>query len=176
MRIIFIFLMSLPIVSYAYLPIDEVKIYKSAHRMDLYFQGKITKSYQVMLGRGGSGPKQQEGDKKVPEGQYFLDEKNENSKFYRSIHISYPNEKDIERAKEAGVEPGGSVFIHGLPNTNSHVIEWLREKVVKIKDKNVLSKLLKMLDWTQGCVAVSDKEMEEIFENMPTPTPVTIFH
>jgi murein L,D-transpeptidase YafK len=160
---------------FAYLPIDEVKVYKSLHRMDLLFQGKVIKSYKVMLGRGGPNPKRQQGDLLVPEGQYVLDEKNPNSKFHRAIHISYPNEADIKRAQEAGVDPGGEVFIHGLPNTKSNFVKWLREIAVKIKNKTHSQKIIKKLDWTQGCVALSDNEIEEIYDNMPTPTPITIY-
>jgi len=160
---------------FAYLPIDEVKVYKSKHQMDLIYKGEVVKSFKVMLGSGGSGPKRKAGDKLVPEGKYFLDEKNPDSKYYRSIHISYPNEEDLKRAKETGVDPGGEIFIHGLPNSNSKFVKWLRDKAVKVKDKTKNKALIKKLDWTKGCVAVSDQEMEEIFENMPLPTPITIY-
>jgi murein L,D-transpeptidase YafK len=160
---------------FAYLPIDEVKVYKSKHRMDLLFQTKIIKSYKVMLGSGGSGAKIQKDDRLVPEGKYFLDEKNPNSKYHRSIHITYPNEDDIKRAQDLGVDPGGEIFIHGLPNTKSSFVKWIRNVGVKIKDKTNSRIILKKLDWTKGCVAVSDQEIEEIFDNMPLPTPITIY-
>ena len=80
--------------------VDEVRIYKTRHRMEMLFEGKVTRVYTVMLGRGGMAPKRQEGDKRVPEGKYILDFKNPYSSFYRSIHITYPNEEDIERARK----------------------------------------------------------------------------
>ena len=176
MRYILLISFLLPLVSLAYIPVDEIKVYKSAHKMDLLFQGKITKSYKVMLGRGGLEPKIQEGDNKTPEGKYFLDEKNPKSDYFRSIHITYPNEDDLRRAKEMGVEPGGEIFIHGLPNSKSKFVRWIREKAVKIKDKTNNKKILKTLDWTKGCIAVSDSEIEEVFNTISLPMPITIYH
>lgn len=161
---------------YATLLVDEVKVYKSLHKMDLLYHGQIIKSYRVMLGRGGSGPKRHEGDLLVPEGKYILDEKNPDSLFHKSIHISYPDANDIARAHSDGVDPGGSVFIHGLPNSKSEFIEWLREKAIKIKDRIHLEKIIHKLDWTRGCIAVSDTEIEEIYNSLPLPAPITIYH
>jgi len=155
--------------------IDEVQVFKSKHEMQLLYHGQLVKKYTVMLGSGGSGPKRQDGDRLVPEGQYILDEKNPESLYHRSIHISYPNQKDKERAEKEGVEPGKDVFIHGLPNTKSHAIEILRDQLVKIKDTNKIKVIQKKLDWTKGCIAVSDKEIEEIYNNLLTPTPITIY-
>ncbi len=161
--------------SYARLLVDEVKVYKKKHVMELLYHGQIIKKYKVMLGRGGLKPKREEGDLRVPEGKYVLDYKNPESKFYRSLHISYPNEEDIERARRDGVEPGGNVMIHGLPNTDSEILEWLREKAIKIKNRKILSKILPKFDWTKGCIAVSDTEMKEIFDSISPPIPITIF-
>ena len=161
--------------AYASLFFDEIKVYKSKHKMDLLLDGIVVKSYRVMLGNGGMSPKRQEGDQLVPEGQYILDEKNPNSKYHRSIHISYPNDEDRERARETGVDPGGSVFIHGVPNSKSKIVEWLLNRLVKIKDHTKSKKLEKLLDWTKGCIAVSNQEAEEIFDNISTPTPITIY-
>jgi len=173
MKLIFLLLFSFS--TYANLLVDEVKVYKKKHVMELLYHGHVMKKYKVMLGRGGLKPKREEGDLRVPEGQYILDYKNPQSKFFRSLHISYPNEQDIERAKRDGVEPGGDVMIHGLPNTDSEIIEWLREKAIKIKNKKILSKILPRFDWTQGCIAVSDTEMKEIFDSISTPIPITIY-
>ena len=133
--------------------VDEVRVYKLKHRMEMLFEGKITKVYNVMLGRGGMAPKRQEGDKRVPEGEYILDLKNPYSKFYRSIHISYPNEDDIKRAEDMGVNPGNEIFIHGQP------------KIFKPSG-----------DWTAGCIAVTNNEMAEIWHNIEVPVKITIFH
>ena len=118
-----------------------------------------------MLGRGGRGPKRQEGDLLVPEGKYFLDFKNPESLFHKSIHISYPNEDDLRRANEDGVDPGGDIMIHGYPNYPKPFFKFLR----KIG-------LIKKIDWTAGCVALDNQEMEEIFENLEVPLPITIYH
>jgi murein L,D-transpeptidase YafK len=138
--------------------VDEVRVYKTKHRMEMLFEGKVTKVYSVMLGRGGIGQKTQEGDKLVPEGKYTLDFKNPYSKFFRSIHINYPNRDDVERAKKLGVKPGGDIFIHGMP-------EFLFGEL-----------MLSLLDWTAGCVAISNSEMLEIWDNLDVPVTITIFH
>lgn len=133
--------------------------------MDLLFQGKVVKSYRVMLGRGGSGPKRKKGDNLVPEGKYYLDYKNPDSQFYKSLHISYPNEDDLRRANEMGVDPGGDIMIHGYPNKPKPLFKLLKKMG-----------LIKLVDWTAGCVAVDDHEMEEIFNTLEEQTPITIFH
>lgn len=144
---------------------DEVRVYKSKHRMELLFQGKVVKTYRVMLGRGGNGPKRKRGDNKVPEGKYFLDYKNSESQFYKSLHVSYPNEEDKRRAAEAGVDPGGDIMIHGYPNRPKPLFKFLKKMG-----------LIKLVDWTAGCVAVDDDEMEEIFNALEEQTPITIYH
>lgn len=157
-------------------PVDEVQVYKTKHRMHMLFEGKITKTYKVMLGRGGMDPKRQEGDNLVPEGKYILDFRNPESKFYKSIHISYPNEADLERAKREGVDPGGDIFIHGMPNNLAELDDVLRELKMEGLAEFTIKGLFPRLDWTAGCVAVKDKEMEEIWQNVKEPTPITIFH
>jgi len=144
---------------------DEIRVYKSKHRMDLISQGRVIKSYRVMLGRGGSRPKRKQGDNLVPEGKYFIDYKNPDSQFYKSLHISYPNEEDKRRASEAGVEPGGDIMIHGYPNRPKPLFKFLKKMG-----------LIKLVDWTAGCVAVDDGEMEEIYQAIEEHTPVTIVH
>lgn len=120
-------------------------------------QGKELKSYKIALGRNPIGHKIQEGDHKTPEGNYLLDRRNAKSRFYRSIHISYPDEKDRAHAAKLGVSPGGDVFIHGLPNG----FGWL-------------GKLHLAMDWTDGCIAVTDEEMDEIWQAVPDGTPIEI--
>ncbi|MDD4976463.1 MAG: L,D-transpeptidase family protein [Bacteriovorax sp.] len=145
--------------------IDEVRVYKSNHRMDMLVHGKVVKSYHVMLGRGGKAPKRKEGDNLVPEGQYILDYKNFNSLFYKSIHVSYPNDEDLRRASEAGVEPGGDIMIHGYPNNPTPFFKFLKRVG-----------LVRLVNWTAGCISVDDREMEEIFNNIEVPIPINIFH
>lgn len=145
--------------------VDEVRVYKSKRRMDLIAAGKVVKSYKVMLGRGGKQAKQKQGDNRVPEGKYFLDYKNPNSQFHKSIHISYPNEDDLRRANEQGYDPGGDIMIHGYPNKPKPLFKFLKKMG-----------LIKLVNWTAGCVAVDDGEMDEIYENVHEYTPVTIIH
>lgn len=148
--------------------VDEVRVYKTQHRMEMLFEGKVTKVYKVMLGRGGMGPKRQEGDKLVPEGKYTLDYKNPYSSFYRSIHITYPNADDRERARKMGVKPGSEIFLHGMPNYYTEMQAILDPKALEIA--------FPLIDWTAGCVAVSNAEITEIWDNVEVPLPITIFH
>jgi murein L,D-transpeptidase YafK len=120
-------------------------------------QGKILRTYNVALGGAPVGPKTRQGDHKTPEGKYALDHRNIHSQFYRSIHITYPNSRDVAQAKKMGVSPGGDVFIHGLPNGYG----WVGK-----------GHLLK--DWTDGCIAVTNEEMDEIWMAVPDGTPIEI--
>ena len=93
--------------------IDHVLVKKSAEKMYLLSEGKVLKTYSVSFGANPDGHKEQEGDERTPQGNYILDYKKEDSSFYKAIHISYPNEIDIEKAKKLGVSPGGQIMIHG---------------------------------------------------------------
>lgn len=160
-----------PLHSAEYL-IDSVRVYKTQHRMEMLFQGEVTKVYTVMLGRGGMAPKRQEGDKLVPEGEYELDYKNPYSKFYRSIHVTYPNLEDIERAKKMGVNPGFDIFIHGMPNNYTVLSMIMDDEAMDLLFQN-------RGDWTAGCIAVENYEMKEIWDNMEiefAPIPISIYH
>lgn len=119
--------------------------------------GEIIKSYKVSLGKNPVGPKVQEGDQKTPEGSYVLNSRKQNSKYYLAINISYPNESDIQNAQKLGVSPGNSIAIHGLP-----------------KDLEDIDKFQRRLDWTDGCIAVTNTEMEEIWQLVPDGTPIEI--
>lgn len=136
---------------------DRVIVHKTEHTLTLLREGQVLKTYKVALGGNVVGPKTQRGDHKTPEGLYILDRRNEHSHFYRSIHISYPSVADLERAKKAGVEPGGDVMIHGLQNG----LGWV-------------GSLHRLHDWTDGCVAVTDEEMDEIWRAVPDGTPIEI--
>lgn len=136
---------------------DRVVVLKEARILELVSKGTVLKTYKVALGRGPVGPKVRQGDHKTPEGTYILDHRNASSRFYRSIHISYPNPQDRTEAAKLGVNPGGDVMIHGLPNG----FGWL-------------GSLHRMMDWTDGCIAVTDEEMDEIWRAVPDGTAVEI--
>jgi murein L,D-transpeptidase YafK len=115
---------------------DRVVVLKKERTLVLYSNGTELKRYKVALGANPVGPKQRQGDSRTPEGTYTLDFRNEHSLFYKSIHISYPNETDRKRARSSGVNPGGDIFLHGLPNGYGH-----------------LGAAHRLRDWTDGCVA-----------------------
>lgn len=136
---------------------DRVVVLKSDRKMMLYADDKILATYEISLGRNPVGHKTREGDSRTPEGKYVLDWRNPNSNFYRSIHVSYPNQQDTDRAAAAGVSPGGDIMIHGQPNGSG-----------------ALSPLTQRVDWTDGCIAVSDTEMTEIWHAVDNGTPIEI--
>ncbi|MFZ0338743.1 MAG: L,D-transpeptidase family protein, partial [Terracidiphilus sp.] len=136
---------------------DRIVVVKSSHTMTLMAGSRILKVYKVALGRGSSGPKERAGDNKTPEGEYVIDEKNAKSRFHLALHISYPNADDKKRARDAGNDPGGAVMIHGLENG----LGWL-------------GPIQHDMDWTEGCIAVNNSEIEEIWRLVPTGTPIEI--
>ena len=138
-------------------PADKVLIEKNERRLTLLSEGEVIKTYKIALGANPVGHKERQGDNKTPEGTYVIDSRNTQSDYYLSLHISYPSEKDKMRAKELGVSPGGDIMIHGLKNGFS----WVGESHSDI-------------DWTNGCIAVTDQEMEEIFKLVPNGTVVEI--
>ncbi|MDA5133248.1 L,D-transpeptidase family protein [Psychrobacter sp. ANT_H3] len=137
--------------------IDKVFVDKSARTLQLLSDNKVIKTYHIALGGNPVGHKQQQGDKRTPTGPYILDYKNEKSKFYRSIHVSYPNAADKARAKSRGVSPGGDIMIHGQKNGFGH-----------------LAAINQQRDWTDGCIAVTDNEMDEIMAAVEIGTPIEI--
>jgi L,D-peptidoglycan transpeptidase YkuD (ErfK/YbiS/YcfS/YnhG family) len=138
-------------------PADKVLIEKQDRRLTLLSKGEVIKTYKIALGGNPVGPKERQGDNKTPEGTYTIDSRNSNSGYHLSLHISYPNEKDKMRAKELGVSPGGNIMIHGLKNGFS----WVGASHAEV-------------DWTEGCIAVSNQEMEEIYKFVPNGTIVEI--
>jgi len=138
-------------------PADKILIEKKERRLTLFSNGKALKTYKIALGGNPNGPKERQGDNKTPEGTYFIDSRNKDSRYHLSLHISYPNEKDKKRAKELGISPGGDIMIHGIKNGFSWV-----------------GGLHTDVDWTKGCIAVTDEEIEEIDRLAPNGTIVEI--
>ena len=136
---------------------DRVVVLKKERTLQLLSQGKVIKMYKVALGGDPVGPKTRQGDHKTPEGVYVLDSRNAHSQFYKSIHISYPNASDRAAARRQRVSPGGDVFVHGLPRGYGWVGASHRLK-----------------DWTDGCIAVTNEEIDEIWRAVPDGTPIEI--
>jgi murein L,D-transpeptidase YafK len=135
---------------------DRIVVTKSTHTLVLYSHGAVLRTYKVALGRA-SGPKQQQGDNRTPEGHYRIDAHNPHSSAHLSLHISYPNSDDRAKATAAHHQPGGDIMIHGLPNGFGY-----------------LGALHRATDWTYGCIAVTDAEMDEIYRLVPNNTPIDI--
>lgn len=136
---------------------DRVVVLKKERTLELLLGGKVIKTYKIALGGDPVGPKTKQGDHKTPEGLYVLDSRNEHSKFYKSIHLSYPNARDRAAARQMGVSPGGDVFVHGLPN-----------------GYGAIGAAHRLRDWTDGCIAVTDQEIDEIWQEVSTGTPIEI--
>jgi tetratricopeptide (TPR) repeat protein len=136
---------------------DKILIEKKERRLTLISKDKVLKTYNIALGGNPNGQKERQGDNKTPEGTYVIDSRNKNNRYHRSLHISYPNEKDKKRAKELGVSPGGDIMIHGIKNGFSWIGDFHTE-----------------FDWTKGCIAVTDEEIEEIEKLVPNGTIVEI--
>jgi murein L,D-transpeptidase YafK len=152
-----------------------VRVFKSERRLELLTKDdRVIKTYKVMLGRNPVGHKVQEGDNKTPEGNYTLDMRNPQSKFHKSLHISYPNLKDKLKAKSLGVKPGGDIMLHGLPNDFSEMTDWLETVGLGGLADDLIRAGLPYLDWTNGCIAVTDAEIDEIYGMLDIPTKIVI--
>lgn len=138
-------------------PIDEIRIVKGARTMDLVRDGEVVGSYRIALGFAPEGDKERRGDGRTPEGRYTIIALNRYSQFHLSLRLDYPNAEDRAQAAAAGVDPGSDIMIHGLAAENRH-----------------LGPLASYKDWTEGCVAVSNEEIEEIVAMTPIGTPVMI--
>lgn len=136
---------------------DKVIVMKSERVLILMKGDTILKSYKVALGRNPVGPKVSQGDYRTPEGIYNVDWRNANSRFYRSLHISYPSPADIEKAKALRLPPGRDIMIHGLP-----------------KGYDDVGELHRKYNWTKGCIAVTNAEIDEIWSLVPDGTPIEI--
>jgi murein L,D-transpeptidase YafK len=136
---------------------DHILIIKSTHTLSLLNGTQVLKSYKVVLGSQAIGAKDRQGDHKTPEDTYFVDSKLDHSQFHHALHLSYRSVADREHAKKLGVSPGGDVEIHGLPDKYA----WLGSQH-------------RHTDWTDGCIALTHAEIDEIFPLIPVGTPVEI--
>jgi len=138
--------------------VTRIQVFKDERRMNLFHNRDLLRAYRVRLGFTARGPKRFYGDGKTPEGTYYIDRRNPNSAFHLSLGISYPNEQDRAFAEAHGKDPGGDIFIHGAPNSP--------------QDR---ARARQNPDWTAGCIAVRDAQMEVIFAMVTLGTPIDIF-
>jgi murein L,D-transpeptidase YafK len=136
---------------------DKVLVDKSDRKLHLLMDGEVFRTFDIALGIRPVGDKQYEGDFRTPEGRYLLDTRNPNSEYFLSIHVSYPNGQDIREARANGVDPGGAIMIHGQPNEPSRSEAYYRTQ-----------------DWTNGCIAVSNSDMIDIWLMTADNTPIEI--
>ena len=141
----------------AYNEINQLVVRKEERRLYLMSNDKIIRSYRISLGKTPEGHKLYEGDSRTPEGSYTIDYRNPHSDFYKSIRISYPSPRDRELATSWGLKPGGNIMIHGLPN-----------------DVGNMAFAYRGIDWTNGCIAVTNEEMDEIWRLVDVGTPIRI--
>jgi murein L,D-transpeptidase YafK len=136
---------------------DRVLVEKSARRLTLLKNGSTLKTYRVALGHAPVGAKEYEGDQRTPEGIYAIDFHKPDSDYHLALHVSYPEQRDVDRAAAQGLSAGSDIMIHGLPNGRGWIGRFHRRK-----------------DWTAGCVAVTDFEIEEIYRAVPDGTPIEL--
>lgn len=137
--------------------IDKIIVHKAKHNLVAYSKGKIVVCYKVAIGKAPIGEKQYEGDLKTPEGEYIIDSKNPNSSYHKNLGISYPNLKDISIANKLGKPTGGDIKIHGLNNSQGYIGKFQRWK-----------------DWTNGCIALTNDEIDELYSHTPIGTKIEI--
>jgi murein L,D-transpeptidase YafK len=136
---------------------DRVRVDKSERTLVLLRDGRPLRIYRVSLGGAPLGPKRREGDERTPEGTYLLDYRNPRSSAHRSLHVSYPDSADAARARAVGEDPGGMIMVHGITDG----LGWI-------------GRLHRLADWTDGCIAVTNGEMDEIWRAVPDGTPIDI--
>lgn len=137
--------------------VDKVLVIKSERKLHLLSNGAVLKSYRVSLGKRPNGPKQHEGDKRTPEGFYWIDWRKVSDRYNLAMHISYPNQQDQSRAQKKGMPPGGMIMIHGTP-LNDEYPEWY----------------FHTLDWTEGCIAMRNRDMREVWSLVKDGTLIEI--
>ncbi|WKJ90346.1 L,D-transpeptidase family protein [Methylomonas montana] len=151
-----IFLIAIPVLSHAEFA-DLITISKSEKVLYLQKQGRVFAAYPVAFGRNPIGHKEKQGDNRTPEGAYTIDARNENSSYFKALHISYPNSKDIDQARVKGVSAGGDIMIHGQKNG----FGWA-------------SFLVQHFNWTRGCVALSNDNMEKVWQSVNVGAKIEI--
>jgi murein L,D-transpeptidase YafK len=138
-------------------PIEKVLVLKSAHQLQLIADGKPLRTYRISLGKQPRGAKLMEGDRRTPEGFYWVDWRKVSDRFNLAMHISYPNVTDSARSRREGVDPGGMIMIHGTPDTYDYP-----------------ENLFHTLDWTDGCIAMRNMDMREVWGLVPDGTMIEI--
>lgn len=136
---------------------DRIEVFKSKRTLELWKGDRLLKQFTVSLGQNPVGPKVREGDRRTPEGTYCIDARNPTSRFHLALHISYPDSIAIRQARTLKVSPGGLIMVHGIRNG----LGWI-------------GKLHRLVDWTDGCIAVTDPEIEEIWRAVPDSTVISI--
>jgi murein L,D-transpeptidase YafK len=137
--------------------VDSIVVEKRLHQLTLLRDGRVIRTYLVALGGQPKGDKIRAGDNRTPEGVYYIDARQPNSKYHLALHISYPDAAHKQKAQSVGAEPGGDIMIHGLPNGMGSAGALHRQN-----------------DWTNGCIALTDQEIEEIWSVVPIGTPIQI--
>ncbi len=137
--------------------IDKILVLKSKRQLQVFNKKELIKTYKISLGREPVGAKQFKGDNKTPEGKYTINDKNQNSGYHLNLGVSYPSSSDIKFAKNKGKSPGGLIKIHGLKNGLGYI-----------------GKFHRAFDWTHGCIAVTNNEIEELFYNVKLGTAIEI--
>lgn len=137
--------------------VDRIRVFKSERRLILLSGDLPVYEYEVALGGDPTGPKREQGDERTPEGEYVIDSRKSDSDFHLALHISYPNADDRLQARERGVEPGGAIMIHGLPN-----------------GFGLIGPAHRLADWTDGCIAVTNEEIEEIWRRVADGVAIDI--
>jgi murein L,D-transpeptidase YafK len=137
--------------------IDKLIVIKSERIMEAYASGQLIKTYNISLGQNPFGDKKAQGDKRTPEGEYNINDKNPNSGFHKNLGVSYPNQTDISEARITGQDPGGEIKIHGLRN-----------------GVGFIGKFHRLFNWTAGCIAVTNEEIDELYKTVDIGTPIII--
>ena len=137
--------------------VDHIEVYKGKHELRLLSGDRLVKKYRVALGRQ-VGKKERAGDNRTPEGTYIIDYVKRDSNFHRALHISYPNSNDYQQAALKGVSPGGDIMIHGLPG-----------------ETKLIKSIHEAFDWTKGCIALTNPEIDEVAHLVHPGTPIVIY-
>ena len=137
--------------------VDKILVLKSKRQLQAFSKGQLIKTYTISLGKNPIGDKEFEGDKRTPEGLYSINDKNPNSGYHKNLGVSYPNQADIEQAKKIGKQTGGDIKIHGLRN-----------------GVGFIGKFQRCYDWTAGCMALTNSDIDELYEHTNIGTPIEI--